>query len=92
MWVKYKTITNKTFFDNSLPLDDEMELRGDGVSSNKEIGINEHFIKPGARLVSYNGPYSLFVCASCFISCSVHAQFASVTLINCKWRWGCRHF
>ena len=30
MWVKYKTITNNTLFDNSLPLDDEMELRGWG--------------------------------------------------------------
>ena len=39
-----------------------------------------------------NGPYSLFVCASYFISCSVHAWFASVTFIDCKWRWGCRHF
>ena len=27
-----------------------------------------------------NGPYSLFVRASYFISCSVHARFASVTL------------
>ena len=27
-----------------------------------------------------NGPYSLFVCASYFILCSVHARFASVTL------------
>ena len=39
-----------------------------------------------------NGPYSLFVCASYFDSCSVHARFASVTFINCKWHWGCRHF
>ena len=38
------------------------------------------------------GPYSLFICASYFISCSVHARFASVTFIDCKWRWGCRHF
>ena len=30
MWVKYKTITNNTLFDNSLPLDDEIELRGWG--------------------------------------------------------------
>ena len=39
-----------------------------------------------------NGPYSLFVCASYFISCSVHARFASVTFIDCKWCWGCRYF
>ena len=42
--------------------------------------------------MSVNGPYSLFVCASYFISCSVHVRFASVTFIDCKWRWGCRHF
>ena len=40
-----KQYTNNTFFDNSLLLDDEMELRG-WVSSNEEIGINEHFIFP----------------------------------------------
>ena len=28
MWVKYKTITNNTLFDDFLPLDDEMELIG----------------------------------------------------------------
>ena len=39
-----------------------------------------------------NGPYSLFVCASYFIPCSVHARFPSVTFIDCKWRWGYRHF
>ena len=39
-----------------------------------------------------NGPYSLLVHASYFISCSIHAQFASVLSINYKWRWGCRHF
>ena len=39
-----------------------------------------------------NGPYSLFVCASYFISCSVHAWLASITFIDCKWRWGYRHF
>ena len=22
------------------------------------------------------------------ISCSLHAQFASLTFIDCKWRWG----
>ena len=38
MWVKYKTITNNTLFDDSLPLDDEMELE-DGVSSNEEMNI-----------------------------------------------------
>ena len=36
-----------------------------------------------------NGPYSLFICASYYISCSVHARFASVTFIDCKWRWEC---
>ena len=35
-----------------------------------------------------NGPYSLFVCASYFISCSVHARFTSVTFIDYKWHWG----
>ena len=39
-----------------------------------------------------NGPYSLLVRASCFISCSVHAQFASILSIDCKWRWGCRNY
>ena len=39
-----------------------------------------------------NGPYSLLVRASYFISCSVHARFASVLPIDCKWRWGCRYF
>ena len=39
-----------------------------------------------------NGPYSLLVCASYFISCSVHTRFASVLSIDCKWRWRCRHF
>ena len=40
----------------------------------------------------HNGPYSLFVCASYFILCSVHTRFTSVTFIDCKWHWGCRHF
>ena len=35
-----------------------------------------------------NGPYSLLVRASYFISYSVHAGFASVTFIDCKYRWG----
>ena len=39
-----------------------------------------------------NGPYSLLVRASYFISCSVHARFASILSINCKWRRGYRHF
>ena len=30
MRVKYKTVTNNTLFHDSLPLDDEMELRGWG--------------------------------------------------------------
>ena len=47
-------------------------------------------LKNGDRII--NGPYSLFVCASYFISCSIHARFASVTFIDCKWHWGCRHF
>ena len=49
----------------------------------KPLSTYRHFI---------NGPYSLFVCASYFISCFVHAQFASDTFIDCKWRWGCRHY
>ena len=39
-----------------------------------------------------NGPYSLLVRASYFISCSVHLRFTSVLPIDCKWRWGCRYF
>ena len=45
MWIKYQTITNNTLIDDSLPLDDEMQLRG-WVSSNEVIGGNEHFIIP----------------------------------------------
>ena len=40
----------------------------------------------------YNGPYSLLVRASYFISCSVYARSTSVIFIVCKWRWGCRYF
>ena len=39
-----------------------------------------------------NGPYSLLVRASYFISCSVYARSTSVIFIVCKWRWGCRYF
>ena len=38
-----------------------------------------------------SGPYSLLVCASYFISRSLHAGFSSVLCIW-KWCWGCRHF
>ena len=41
---KYKAITNNTLFDDSLPLDDEMELEEDKVSSNEELENNKHFI------------------------------------------------
>ena len=41
---------------------------------------------------SDNGPYSLLVRASYFISCSVYARSTSVIFIVCKWRWGCRYF
>ena len=37
-----------------------------------------------------NEPFSLLVRVSYFISCSVHARFASLLPIDCKWRWGCR--
>ena len=47
--------------------------------------------KEFCQLVS-NGPYSLLVRASYFISCSVHARFSSITFIDCKWHWECRHF
>ena len=39
-----------------------------------------------------NGPYSLLVRASYFISCSVYSRSTSVIFIVCKWRWGCRYF
>ena len=39
-----------------------------------------------------NGPYSLLVRASYFISYSVYARSTSVIFIVCKWRWGCRYF
>ena len=39
-----------------------------------------------------NGPYSLLVHTSYFNSCSIHARFASVPCIDCKWCWGYRHF
>ena len=39
----------------------------------------------------YNGPYSLLVRASYFISFSVHARFASAIFTICKWRWWCRN-
>ena len=35
-----------------------------------------------------NGPYSLLIRTSYFISCSVHVRFASVLPIDCKWHWG----
>ena len=43
-------------------------------------------------LVHYNGPYSLLIRASDFISCSVYARSTSVIFIVCKWRWGCGYF
>ena len=39
-----------------------------------------------------NGPYSLLVRASYFISYSVYTRSTSVIFIVCKWRWGCRYF
>ena len=39
-----------------------------------------------------NEPYSLFVHASYFISCSIHTRFASVLPIDCKWHWWHRYF
>ena len=47
---------------------------------------------PHCQIGALNGPYSLLIRASYFISCSVHARFASVLSIDCKWRWGCRYF
>ena len=40
----------------------------------------------------HNGPYSLLVRASYFISCSVYTRSTSVIFVVCKWRWGCRYF
>ena len=42
----------------------------DGYSSHTRIRDNIHIL---GRTCAHNGPYSLFVCASYFISCSVHA-------------------
>ena len=42
--------------------------------------------------IPFSRPCSLLVSASYFISCSVHARFASVISIDCKWHWGCNHF
>ena len=39
-----------------------------------------------------NGPYSLLVRASYFISYSVYDRSTSVIFIVCKCRWGCRYF
>ena len=58
MWVKYKTITNNTHFDDSLPLDDETELE-DGVFSNEEIGRNEHSIFPIGNICTFTSLYIL---------------------------------
>ena len=38
-WVKYKAITNNTLFDDSLPLDDKMELRELGFPAMKKSNI-----------------------------------------------------
>ena len=46
----------------------------------------------GKELLYTNGPYSLLVRASYFISYSVYARSTSVIFIVCKWRWGCRYF
>ena len=61
-----------------------------GLSSCKDLAMV--FCRAGKLLACSNGPYSLHVCASYFISCSVHAQFASVPSVDYKWCWGCRHF
>ena len=37
-----------------------------------------------SRAAFINGPYSLLVRASYYISCSVHARFASILSIDCK--------
>ena len=73
----------------------EVQFHIQGHSDIQQISIqftdyNFTFLALTVKL--QNGPYSLFICASYFISCSVHAQFASVTFIDCKWCWGCRHF
>ena len=35
-----------------------------------------------------NGPYSLLVCTSYFIFCSIHVWFSYILSIDCKWHWG----
>ena len=48
--------------------------------------------KPSGLYVIPNGPYSLLVRASYFISYSVYTRSTSVIFIIYKWRWGCRYF
>ena len=46
--------------------------------SNRPVACRIH----GFWLDNVNGPYSLLIRASYFVSCSVHARFASVLPIN----------
>ena len=55
------------------------------------LGMSELFAIVDGRLGWLNGPYSLLVRASYFISFSVHARFASAIFTICKWRWWCRN-
>ena len=59
-----------------------------GCQANIQSHYEHGTTKPTLEEVASNGPYSLLVPASYFISCSLHARFASVLSIDCKWRWG----
>ena len=59
------------------------------LAKSENLQILIHDIKTGFVT---NRPYSLFVRASYFISCSVYTQFTSVIFIVCKWHWGYRYF
>ena len=64
---------------------------GGNIVTSKRNCLKSHVVDQLVFLAQ-NGPYSLLVRASYFISCSVHIRFSSVLSIDCKWRWGCRHF
>ena len=57
----------------------------------KEIEIYMRYEEELIACVT-NGPYSLLVRVSYFISYSVYARSTFVIFIVCKWRWGCRYF
>ena len=53
MWVKYKTITNNSLFGDSLPLDDEMELKGQGFLVIKKSEEMNNSIIPKGNCVRF---------------------------------------